>query len=130
MVAREKGYRAFGQCLDLKDLSSATSEINVINVTDEIPRARKLDHDSRSVGARAIDLDQAREYPKEKVCRRALKEYHRTLVVIDQRMVAHDFIDKLCGNPKLAELHFQAVSCFAACFWEVHELPRFELDSR
>ena len=108
--------RASSQCLDLKDLRSAASGIEVINVTDEISGARELDHDSRPVGAWTIDLDQAREYPKEKVCRRALKEYHRTLVVIDQRMVAHDFIDKLCGNPKLAELHFQAVSCLAPCF--------------
>ncbi len=49
VVASEKCNRAFGQCLDLEDLRSATSGIDVINVTDEIPRARELDHDSCSV---------------------------------------------------------------------------------
>src|SRR6266436_7204005 len=48
--------RASSQCLDLKDLRSVASGIEVINVTDEISGARELDHDSRPVGAWTIDL--------------------------------------------------------------------------
>jgi len=50
MLPREERNRAFGQCLDLEDLGAATSGIDVINVTDKIPRTSELDQDPGSIG--------------------------------------------------------------------------------
>src|ERR1700730_9985107 len=123
MLAREECHRAFGQCLDLEDLSAAASGIDVINVTDKIPWTRELDQDTGSIGPRTANLDPAGEDPEHHVGRRTLQKDRRALVVADHRVMADDFIDELTRNAKIGKSHLQTACCIGSCFRWVHNVP-------
>ena len=48
-------------------VSASTSGIDIINVTDKIPRTSELDQDPGSIGPRTINLDQAGDDPEHHV---------------------------------------------------------------
>jgi hypothetical protein len=89
----------FGQCLDLEDLGVTAPGIDVINVTDKIPRTSELDQNTSSIVPRTVNLDQAGEDPEHDVGWRALQKDHSALVVVDHGVAVISSMN-LRGMPK------------------------------